>query len=330
MRHLAILLVCVAACSPSDEAACPQLDSGAVADAEAEAGSETDAGAGFGSEAGSETETEAETGSEADSAAEPMNVMSYNVRYFTTADGVHQWPNRSDQVASMIRFHGVDLLGTQEVLYIQLLDLEQLLPEYGWFGVGRDDGDKLGEFSAIWYRRDRYEVVEGGTFWLSETPETVGSVGWDAHIPRVCTWARLRDLGTDQTFVHFNTHFDHQGSTARAESAKLVVERIASLAGADPVVLTGDFNFGPSSGGYATLAEALEDAMERSETPHHGPTGTFAGFTVKADVTKRIDFVFVSEGTRVERHGHLSEAWREGHPSDHLPVLTTLTFSPAR
>lgn len=253
-------------------------------------------------------------------AATSLNVMSFNIRYNNPSDGVNAWPHRKDRVASTVRFHEVDAVGMQEVLVGQLHDLEPRLPGYAWIGVGRDDGEQAGEFSPIFYRTDRLEVLDHGTFWLSETPDVPGSTGWDAALPRIVTWARFRDRRTDGTFVHFNTHFDHRGVQARRESARLLVQRVASIAGGRPVVVTGDFNVTPDTDAYATLTRSLQDAARRVEAPH-GPPGTYSGFRVREAPGRRIDYIFAKNGVEVRRFGTLTDQWRGRYPSDHLPVL---------
>jgi endonuclease/exonuclease/phosphatase family metal-dependent hydrolase len=257
-----------------------------------------------------------------------VRVMTFNIRYDEPQDKENAWPNRKELVAGMIRFHHADLVGVQEALARQLKDLEKLLPDYSWVGVGRSDGKAAGEFSAILYRRGRFKHLESSTFWLSETPQVPGA-GWDAALPRIVTWARFQDLQTRKIFYHFNTHFDHRGVRARDESAKLLVDRTAQLARNLPAVVTGDFNFTESSEGYRTLTgsrdRVLRDARYASESGHHGPTSTFNEF--KALIPdKKIDFVFVKGNIRVLQHGVLSDTWDGRFASDHFPVLAEIVL----
>jgi endonuclease/exonuclease/phosphatase family metal-dependent hydrolase len=254
-------------------------------------------------------------------------VMSFNIRYDTPNDGEHAWPHRRDRAASMIRFHQADLVGLQEALRGQIDDLVERLPEYAWFGVGRDDGVDAGEFSAIMVRRDRFEVLDEATFWLSETPEVPGSKSWDAAITRVVTWGRLHDRSTGDTLVHLNTHFDHIGVTAREESARLLTVRIPEIAGNHPAIVTGDFNTQPDTEAYRILSASLQDARDLSATPHHGPDGTFFGFTVSPDEPgPRIDYIFVRGPFDVLRHASLPDHWHGRYPSDHVPVLAEVVL----
>ena len=260
-----------------------------------------------------------------------LRVMSFNVRYNTPSDSANAWPYRKDLAASMIRFHHADLAGLQEALKGQIDDLVERLPGYGWFGVGRDDGQEQGEFSAIFYRRDRFEPLEGSTFWLSEKPDSVGSKGWDAAITRIVTWGKLRDRSTGKVFFHFNTHFDHRGVQAREESASLLLTKTKEIAGTTPVFVTGDFNSRESSEPYRILTESagresLQDARYLSVHGHHGPTGTMSSFKVAGTPGRKIDHIFVKNGVRVLQHGVLSETYDGRFPSDHLPVLAEVVI----
>lgn len=256
-----------------------------------------------------------------------LRVMTFNIRYDTANDGADAWPHRKDLVASMVRLHGADLVGLQEALRHQIGDLLERLPGFAYVGVGRTDGREAGEYSAILYRTGRFERLDDGTFWLSETPEVPGK-GWDAAFERVVTWAKFRDRETGAVFFHFNTHLDHVGVQARAESARMIRQRIAALAGDAPVVLTGDFNTTDETEPYAILTggeAGLQDAMRVSEHPHHGPTSTWNGFEAIAP-DQRIDFVFVGGGVRVRQHAILADTWDGRFPSDHLPVLAELVL----
>ncbi|GAB5520514.1 MAG: endonuclease/exonuclease/phosphatase family protein [Rhodothermales bacterium] len=266
-----------------------------------------------------------------------VRAMTFNVRYHNPDDGVHAWPHRADDVAATIAFWNTDVAGLQEVMRDQLDDLSARLPEYAWLGVGRDDGNDGGEFSPIFYKRERFAVVDHGTFWLSPTPDQVGSQGWDAALPRIATWARFRDKATDLVFLVLNTHFDHRGEEARVQSAGLLREQIQAKVTYGlaklPVILMGDFNVTPDHDAYTLLTAAsptphLYDTRHRAHHPVYGPEATFSGFTVGNESDRRIDYVFTSAEWGVERYGVLN-GHRDGHyPSDHLPVLAELVWIP--
>jgi endonuclease/exonuclease/phosphatase family metal-dependent hydrolase len=197
--------------------------------------------------------------------------MTINIPYDQPRDREKAWANRKEKESSDIRFHKGELVGVQEALMSQLRDLEKLLPEFAGTGVGRTDGKEAGEYSAILYRKSRFRLLETNTFWLSETPETPGSMGWDAAYPRIVTWAKFRDRVSKKTFSHFNTHFDHRGDQARAQSASLILKRIGEIVRREPFVLTGDLNVREDSEAYKTLKAGsanvrLADAKYASST----------------------------------------------------------------
>lgn len=246
--------------------------------------------------------------------------MSFNIRYDEPRDGVNAWSNRKQKVADVIRFHKADLVGVQEALLTQLRDLEKMLPDMAWCGVGRADGKESGEYSAILYRKARFQIQQCNTFWLSPTPEVAGSKGWDAALPRIVTWAKFLDRDTKKTIIHFNTHFDHIGQSARVESAKLILKRIGETSGKLPFVLTGDFNVVESNEAYKTIAGGMSDARYVSMHPHFGGDSTWTGFKT-IEQGRKIDYIFVRKGMKVLEHGILSDQWNGLWASDHLPVI---------
>jgi endonuclease/exonuclease/phosphatase family metal-dependent hydrolase len=258
-------------------------------------------------------------------AHDPVRVMTFNVRFDNPADGPDAWSERRERVAATIRDARVDLMGVQEALPHQLAEIEALLPELAWFGVGRN-AELSGEYSAIFYRADRFEILESDTFWLSETPSVAGSKSWDAAIERIVTWGRLRDRRSGQVFHVFNTHFDHVGEISRQESARLLVQKVGEIAGPlAPVVLTGDFNATPDSEPIGILMGegGFSDARARSQTAPRGPDSTWNAF--RAIVPgRRIDFVFVRGGIDVRSHEIVDRTFDGRFPSDHFPVVAEL------
>jgi endonuclease/exonuclease/phosphatase family metal-dependent hydrolase len=259
-------------------------------------------------------------------AGEPVELITYNIRLNTAGDGVHAWPQRKADVAALLKFHRAGIFCVQEALPDQVDDLESAFPAYSYEGVGRDDGIREGEFSAIFYDGQRFKRKDGGTFWLSETPGQC-SFGWDAACRRVCTWLWLEEVGSGISFHVFNTHFDHVGAEARKNSALLILKKIKEITeGKGPVVLCGDFNLSPDTEPIGLIRETLSDAYEVSVQPPYGPVTTRHGFTYDDPPRERIDYVFVSEGVRVLRYGALTDSRNRAFYSDHLPVLVTLEF----
>jgi endonuclease/exonuclease/phosphatase family metal-dependent hydrolase len=255
----------------------------------------------------------------------PIIVASYNLRYDNKGDGINAWPNRKEQVKALIRFHEFDLFGTQEALRNQLNDVAEL-KEFAFIGAGRDDGKEAGEHSAIFYKKDRFKVLQSGNFWLSETPDKPGK-GWDATCcNRICSWAKFSDLNTKKEFYFFSVHFDHQGVEARRESGKLMVVKIKEIAKNAPVILAGDFNSTPETEQIKTIGTLLNDSRSVSAMAPYGPEGTFNSFKFDATMDKRIDYIFVSKQFDVLKYGVLTDAFKQRYPSDHQPVMTKVVL----
>lgn len=259
-----------------------------------------------------------------------LRVMTFNIRYNNPSDGQNAWPNRREQVATVIQDSDAAIVGIQEALHGQVADLAALLPEYAWFGVGRDDGKEAGEYAPVFYRRDRLELLEGETFWLSETPNTPGSKSWDAAITRIITACKFQDKVSGDTFLLWNTHFDHRGEQARLESAKLIVSMLGAVAASQQVVVTGDFNFVPQAEPHGVLtAGGLVDARDHSTTEPVGPMGTFSGFVVRPEApARRIDYIFVDRAVAVERYAVIDAQANGYYVSDHLPVFVAIRLAP--
>jgi endonuclease/exonuclease/phosphatase family metal-dependent hydrolase len=261
-------------------------------------------------------------------AEEGLRMMSYNIRYDNPGDGKRAWDYRKEEVASLIRFYSPDLIGLQEVLHGQLMYLEGQLPDYGRIGVGRDDGKQAGEYSPVFYRKSLFELLDHGTFWLSDTPNQP-SVGWDASMERIATWGQFRRREQNDTVLILNTHFDHRGEEARQQSARLIRRWISQHAADYPVVLTGDFNSSPTSEPYQILigGDSLQDAYTLSQLPSVGPDRSFSGFVVTDSLPgERIDYVFVSPAVQVERHAIIASFSHGYFPSDHLPVVADVVW----
>ena len=264
--------------------------------------------------------------------AEPLDirVMTFNIRTGLAEDGENGWDLRKAFVCDVIRQYAPDVLGVQEACRFQLDAFNEHLPEYGEVGIGRDGGTK-GEYSAILYRKQRFEVDDSGTFWLSDTP-AVPSAHWGNPYRRICTWARFTDKKSARAFYVYNTHLDHQSQQAREESVKLIIKHIKARTHRDPFVLTGDFNAGEDNPviGYLKGTAAFSDPTPiplvdsfRMLHPAEKVVGTGNGFKGQQDGPK-IDYIFITQDT-CTLEAAIVKTTREGRtPSDHYPVTAQL------
>lgn len=271
--------------------------------------------------------------------AQQIKVASYNIRNANRNDSINGngWGQRYPVIANLIRYHDFDIFGTQEGKYMQLEDLKNKLPEYDYIGVGRDDGAKSGEFSAIYYKKERFTLLDQGNFWLSSTPD-YPSLGWDAYCVRLCTWGKFKEKETGFTFMFFNLHTDHVGIESRNRSASLVLQKIKKYGNKIPVILTGDFNADQYSECYDVITNSrmLSDAYECADI-RYAITGTFNAFNPNRHTTSRIDHIFITPHFCVERYGILTDTYRTlvententfqaRTPSDHFPVVAILRY----
>lgn len=251
---------------------------------------------------------------------------SYNVRLITNNDqGKLAWENRKQWAKKIVEENDFDILGTQEGYLSQIEDLSEG-EIYDYVAIGRDDGESEGETCGILYKKDKFESLQEGTFWLSETPE-IPSYGWDANIRRICTWVELKEKNSDKSFFVFNAHYDHMGAVAQVESSKLISAKMKEIAKDKPVIFTGDLNSEPTSDAINILLNEsyVWDSKEISKTTPVGPEGTFYGYDLSKEPTTRIDYVFVSKDIDVMGYEVIDEDFKTGNiASDHLPVLVRL------
>jgi endonuclease/exonuclease/phosphatase family metal-dependent hydrolase len=267
-------------------------------------------------------------------------VMSFNVRYAAANDGENNWDKRKDLACDVVRRQNPDLIGLQEALRVQIDDIRAALPQYGEIGVGREDGKTKGEYSAILYRKDRFDMNDSGTFWLSDTPEVPGSITWGNKIARICTWGRFLRKRTGKPLYLFNTHLDHQSQPSRERGVVLLASRIAERKQADPVLVTGDFNAGESNPavrylkGEITLGAGQGDPAKtpvtfidtfRTQHPEATEVGTFNQFK-GVRTGDKIDYVLALPGTQVLRAEILYDNKDNRYPSDHFPVVAMLSL----
>lgn len=260
--------------------------------------------------------------------ATSLSVMTFNMRYDNPEDGENNWRFRRERVAEVIKAQDVDVLGTQELLSNQFDDLSGLLTGYQGVGVGRLDGAESGEYCAVFFKKERFTLLDSGTFWLSETPEVVGSLGWDGACERIATWVVLRDRDGRELFF-IDTHLDHVGQVARDEGVSLLMKRIETLSGGRPVILTGDFNSKPGSSVVAhvqkdgVLRDAKAIAAQRS-----GTDWSFSDFGQIPEAERPLlDYIFVSGGIEAVRYEVLPDTFDGGYVSDHAPVMAVVKIA---
>lgn len=260
--------------------------------------------------------------------ATSLSVMTFNMRYDNPEDGQNNWRFRRERIAGVIKAQEVDVLGTQELLSNQFDDLSGLLTGYQGVGVGRLDGAESGEYCAVFFRKDRFTLLDSGTFWLSETPEVVGSLGWDGACERIATWVVLRDRD-GREFFFIDTHLDHVGQVARDEGVSLLMKRIETLSGGRPVILTGDFNSEPGSSVVAhvqkdgVLRDAKAIAAQRS-----GTDWSFSDFGQIPEAERPLlDYIFVSGDIEAVRYEVLPDTFDGGYVSDHAPVMAVVKIA---
>lgn len=264
------------------------------------------------------------------SQAQQITIASFNLRYDNPRDSGNLWKDRVGAVTALIRFHGFDVFGIQEGLKNQLDDIIKVLPEYTYYGVGRDDGKEKGEHSAVFLRKDKFKILTKGDFWLSQTPDKP-SLGWDATCcHRICSWVYLQHTISGKRFYFFNAHYDHQGVEARKESSKLIVKKIKEIAGNHTTIFTGDLNGDQQSDWYKTIAAScfLKDSFYEVKNPYAN-NGSFNGFGATVTQTGIIDHIFISKDIAVKRWGILTDTYHGKYPSDHFPVMAEISFQHA-
>ena len=266
-------------------------------------------------------------------AAEPIRVMSFNIRYGTANDGVNRWENRRTALIETVTRFNPDLLGTQETLAFQRDYFLEQLSGFQTVAAGRDDGKEAGEMAALYYRKDRFELLGSGHFWLSETPDQVGSKGWDAALPRIATWVKLQDRKSPDVspILFLNTHFDHKGRNARAESASLIRAKLQEIGAECRWIVTGDFNADPKDVTYANLfaqrdtsSRLLSDTLRVVQPTPQSNEGTFSGFDAKQTGGPRIDWIGCSDHFIVQAAEIVHDAVDGRTPSDHFPVTSVI------
>lgn len=258
----------------------------------------------------------------------PLRVLSFNIRYENPNDGQNNWEMRFLQVGDFLANNKLDVIGLQEVKLAQMMDLIGLMPEYDHVGVGRDDGKEAGEFCPLFFRKDRFNVLRSGTFWLSATPDKP-SRGWDAACNRIATWAILQDKATLRSVIVLNTHLDHIGAQSRVNAVELIKERLGRMTNGTPVIVTGDFNVSDADACYQRMRTgifALQDTYKGVKTK--GPKGTWHDFgRLPDDPSRKIDYIFVSDNIKVKSAYIVDSSLGKGfYLSDHNALAAHILY----
>ncbi len=253
---------------------------------------------------------------------------TYNIRYDADADKKtgNGWEQRKEALAKLILQHRLELFGTQEGDVNQMVQLKELLPGYAYISKAYGGTGDLHTCSIL-YKKDLFEVMDQGVFWLSETPD-VPSIGWDATDRRICQWAKMRDRKTGRTFFFFNAHFYWRYETAKRESGPLMAAKIKAIAGNSPVLCTGDFNSTAETSQIRAIKDVLQDAYQVSENGRKGYEDTNLGGGNFQGLPKgRIDYIFLSKNISAKNYEVYADQYGANrYPSDHLPVSCDVIF----
>jgi endonuclease/exonuclease/phosphatase family metal-dependent hydrolase len=257
-----------------------------------------------------------------------LKLITYNIRFDNPNDGENAWINRKEFLCAQLAFYEPDIFGIQEALPNQVTDISKALTKFAFVGIARD-GNGKGESSNIFYKKNKFQLLQQNTFWLSETPEII-SKSWDAALNRICTYALLKDKKNKQIFWVFNTHLDHQGEIARTKGIELILYKIKTLNTQNyPVIFMGDFNSEPTEERIINLKTKMIDSQEISEEKPFGPSGTFNAFKHNEPVLKKIDYIFLSKESNIKvyKYAVLSDSKDLKYPSDHLPVYVEIRLN---
>ncbi len=262
------------------------------------------------------------------SMGQEIKIMSYNIRYGTADDGENHWEKRKNKVADLMNYYAPDFIGMQEAQKFQQDFLLQQMPQYASIGNPRTN-EPDAEYSNIFYNKNRFKLIQQHTLWLSPTPDTI-SIGWDAALPRIATYGLFRSLEGKQFIWVINAHFDHVGALARLESAKLIVAQIAALKKINncEVIFTGDLNARPEEAPVAFLSQHLAEARSHCRSKPYGEKDTWNGFNFKEKPNGQIDYIFVADTAvmQIGKYITIDDFYDFKYPSDHLPVMATLTY----
>lgn len=264
-----------------------------------------------------------------------IRLMSFNILVDKRTDISYSWECRRKQIVALLKYYNPDIFCIQEALEHQKAYLMECFPEYECFGVGRNDGKSDGEQVPIFHRKGMFYLISEGHFWLSETPDVAGSIGWDAKRPRTVIWKQLHHPASNQSFIIANTHYDHKGKLANISSAHIIQSVLLPFEKSHATILCGDFNSDEQSDAYKQILNLnFIDSSTLEETIFYGLPFTYHRFQMhqyKSNqlqlqqahdrIFRAIDHIFHRGQVKILRYGVLADSQSGIYPSDHFPVL---------
>lgn len=250
--------------------------------------------------------------------------MSYNLRNNSDVPP-NSWKERKELILELLERESPDIIGTQELLHDQVQDMEDLLPEYDWIGLGRDGGS-YGEYMAIFFKKSRLKVLEYNHIWLSDTPNIIGSSTWGNDCTRMATWIRFLDMESKKQFYHLNTHLDHMSENARVRGAELIINKSADFHSALPIIITGDFNTAAKSETHQVFLTKgnFIDTWDTATERINEKLGTFNNFNDPSGGKTRIDWILYRGDVKAGMIQIINDQTNGRFPSDHFPIMTDI------
>jgi endonuclease/exonuclease/phosphatase family metal-dependent hydrolase len=259
-----------------------------------------------------------------------VRVMTYNIRFGTADDGPNDWGRRKGLVFDVLAYHEADVIGLQEALDFQIQEIQRALPQYKIVWAGRDDGLRAGEACPVLYRRDRFTPADSGTFWFSNMPWKPGSKHWGNEQPRICTWVRLTETATGESFYVYNVHLDPASLASREYSVHLLLKELVGRNPADPAIVMGDFNMDIDNPAMTPLqrigANLLNDPMIDvwgALHPNQPSVTTYQAFGAEPQ-GPCLDHIFIDDSVGILETAVDARSFGGRYPSDHFPVIATV------
>ena len=258
--------------------------------------------------------------------SDEIKVMSFNVRTKTDGDTEHKaWDNRKDACVALIKDQMPSVIGFQEADYTSQWKYikDQLSKDYAGYGVNRDDGKESGsgETMGILYNKSTVKKLDGGTFWLSETPN-IPSKGFGANYKRNATWGLFEHKPSGIKFYYINTHLDHQVAEAQIEGMNLISKHFDEYRESHPVFLTGDLNIKADNVALDVIESYMNNAREAAPEGLTDFNTTYNGYvTTKNSI---IDHIYCSNYLKVVEYHTINEDYGVPFVSDHYPIYAII------